>query len=204
MDNWAETLEAPEQGATYVVAMDYNFPCPFTNPAEVAAGANRQDLQRRTLFQIYKLKPGKQWQPANDMGNIKLVTDYTKVMELNMDEVWEWPTFEAFKFRGLVFFDPCIGSELQAQDQLRGILYSLPPSIVVVEFATSLEHAFIPFMTSPARCGANNVVRMPYLKGICEDFFVQLFHNDPPLFLSTRHMTIGIMPNDDVIEPYLL
>lgn len=73
MDNWAETLEAPEQGATYVVAMDYNFPCPFTNPAEVAAGANRQDLQRRTLFQIYKLKPGKQWQPANDMGNIKLV-----------------------------------------------------------------------------------------------------------------------------------
>lgn len=49
-------------------------------------------------------------------------------MELNMDEVWEWPTFEAFKFRGLVFFDPCIGSELQAQDQLRGILYSLPPS----------------------------------------------------------------------------
>lgn len=74
MSGWEDKQKAPEPGATYVAVLGYSIPDPFTNPTEAAAGQDRQGtLQgRRTLFQLYKLKGNKVWQPANNLDNIRL------------------------------------------------------------------------------------------------------------------------------------
>lgn len=144
MNDWVERLKTPERGATYVAVLDYSIPDPVTNPTEAAAGQDRQGtLQgRRTLFQIYKLKSNQVWQPANDLENIRLEVgitkinatygtvqiDYTIVMELNVQELFHWPTFEAFQFRGLVFRNPWIFTEAGVEGEAETLMASLPQS----------------------------------------------------------------------------
>lgn len=58
------------------------------------------------------------------------------------------------------------------------------------------QKVFVPFMNSRA---FGRTVRMPYIKGVCMDFFVQFFSQPDPPTLHVIHITMDSMPTDDMI-----